>query len=122
MAAKFDKTKLVSFFLRIGLATVFLYAGIAAVMNPEAWIGFIPAWIQDFFPGKVILFTHATFNVILSMWLLSGKKIFYASFLAGGILLSIIIFNLGSLDIVFRDAAIFFSAAAAAVLHYKDAK
>ena len=53
---------------------------------------------------------------------LSGKKIFYASFLAGGILLSIIIFNLGSLDIVFRDAAIFFSAAAAAVLHYKEAK
>ena len=44
---KFDEKRLASFFLRIGLATVFLYAGISAFLNPIAWIGFIPLWLRN---------------------------------------------------------------------------
>lgn len=119
---EFNPINLVSFFLRIGLATVFLYAGISAFLNPTVWIGFIPSWVTDIFPGTILLFAHATFDVLLALWLLFGKKVFYASIAAGLMLLTIIIFNVGALDIVFRDIAILFAAVALAILHFKEVK
>ena len=60
-------------FLRVGLAFVFLYAGIAALGNPDAWSGSFPLWLTG-----------------------------------------VIVFNLGALDIVFRDVGLFFAALALA--------
>lgn len=119
---RFDEKKLASFFLRIGLATVFLYAGIATFLNPTAWIGFIPAWVRSIIPTNIFLLIHAVLDIAIGMWLITGRKPFYASVVAGLALLAIIVFNLGALDIIFRDIAIFFSAVALMILNLKRVK
>lgn len=112
----------VSFFLRIGLATVFLYAAVASFLNPEAWIGFLPFWLRNLIPANILLVEFSIYQVGLTFWLLSGKKVFYSSLLAGLTLLAIVVANLGDLDIIFRDIAILFSAIALMVLHRRDRK
>jgi hypothetical protein len=115
---KKDREVLVSFFLRAGLAIVFLYAAISAFLNPLAWVGYIPAFVQAIIPAKIFLYVHSIFNMALSLWLLSNRRTFYASVIASLALLSIIAFNYTALDIVFRDVAILFAAIALAILSF----
>lgn len=109
----------VSFFLRVGLATVFLYVGIAAIFSPETWLGFIPGFMRKIISGNLFLHIHSIFNICLALWLLSNKKTFYASTLASITLFAIIIFNFSALDIVFRDLSILFSAIALMFLSHR---
>ena len=107
---------LISFFLRLGLASVFLYAAIASFLTPNNWIGFLPTWLKNIIPGIILLSIFSIYEIILSLWLLSGKKIYYASILSAITLFLIIITNITNLDILFRDIAIFFSAISLAIL------
>ncbi|MBI2632508.1 hypothetical protein HYW75_05880 [Candidatus Pacearchaeota archaeon] len=116
---KSNREVLVSFFLRAGLAVVFLYAAISAFLNPLAWAGYIPAFVQAIIPAKTFLHIHSIFNILLSVWLLSKKQVFYASIIASLALLAIIFFNYTALDIIFRDVAILFAAIALAIISYK---
>jgi uncharacterized membrane protein YphA (DoxX/SURF4 family) len=111
------RTKKVSLVLRLGLALVFLYAGIASLINPTNWIGFIPAFIANESTRSVLLLGHSIFNIVLGLWLLSDKKIFYASTISVIFLIGIILTNLASIDIIFRDVAILFMAIALGVLN-----
>ena len=111
---------LASFFLRIGLAISFIYAGIAAFLNPEAWIGFIPGFARNIIPAAALLHIHSVFNVLLGLWLISNKKVFLSSIISCLAMVIIIFFNYSALDIVFRDITIFFAAAALSALAYQD--
>ncbi|OGL64619.1 hypothetical protein A3B21_02720 [Candidatus Uhrbacteria bacterium RIFCSPLOWO2_01_FULL_47_24] len=111
--------KLAILFLRVGIATVFLYASVAAMLDPNSWIGFFPEFLRNIFPAKLLLYTHSIAELILALWIFSGWKMFYAGLLSAGALLTIIIANITLFDIVFRDIAIFFAALALAVLSRK---
>ncbi len=113
-------TALVSFLLRVGLATVFFYAAIASFLEPENWVGFFPLWMRAILPGTVLLPMFSVYEIALSLWLLSGKRAFEAALLAAATLFAITVTNIGALDIVFRDIAILFAALALAVLHRKN--
>ena len=114
--------RLVSFFLRAGLAIVFLYAAVASFLDPTSWIGFFPEWLRALFPATILRYLFSTYEIVLALWLLKGKQTFYAASLAALTLFSIIIFNTGALDIVFRDVAIFFSALGLVALSYERKK
>lgn len=109
----------VSFFLRAGISIAFFYAAISAFVNPNAWMGYIPVFIQNLINPGIFLYIHSAFNLILGLWLLSNKKTFYASIVSAGAMLAIIAFNINAFDIVFRDIAILFSAIALAFLTSK---
>ena len=111
----YDKKTLVSFFLRVGLTVAFFYAAIASLFFPENWIGFFPGFLKK----SWILLLFSAYELILGFWLLSNKKIFYASIISALTLFFIIAFNLTLLDLIFRDIAIFFMAVALAVLSKK---
>lgn len=111
-----DKDLLVSFILRSGLAVVFFYAAIAAFLDPNSWVGFIPSWIKTIIPGRIFLILYSIYELVLGVWLLSNKKTYYAAVLSAITMFAIIIFNIGVLDILFRDIAILLSAVALAVL------
>lgn len=113
-----DNEVLISFFLRAGLAVVFLYAAISALLNPQNWVGFIPQFIGNIIPPLIFLKIHSIAEIILGLWLISNKKVFYAAVLSALSMFAIVVFNTGSLDIVFRDIAILFSAIALAILTY----
>lgn len=118
-ALKGSRKALVSFFLRIGIAIVFLYASISAFLNPVAWGGFIPPFVKAIISVETFLLFHSILNIVLCLWLLSDKKTFYASIISSIAIFFIVIFNIGSLDILFRDVAIFFAAIALAILSYE---
>ena len=109
---KFDS----AFFLRIGLAFVFIFASISAFLNPQAWIGYVPSFIENFITRAYFLFIHDIVNMVLGLWLLTGKKTFYAAIISSVVLAGIILTNLGSFLITFRDVGLFFSAIALAVM------
>lgn len=112
--------KLALFFLRLGIAAVFLYAAIAAYLEPQNWIGYIPQFFRNILPAGTLLVLFGVYQVILSLWLLWGKKIFWASLLSILTFIAIITVNIGSLDVVFRDIAILFAALSLAVLTYES--
>ena len=113
---KFDRNVLVSFFLRAGLAVVFLYAGIASLISPENWVGFIPQFIQNNFPASILLILFSVYEISIGLWLLSNKKIFYASIVSSATIFLIIIFNFSVFDVVFRDIAILLMAISLVIL------
>ncbi len=106
-------------FLRLGLAFVFIYVAVSAFFYPEIWIGFLPNFLGNSVTKGYFLLAHDIFGVGLGLWLLSGKKTFYAAVVASVILAAIVLTNLGSLLIVFRDVGLFFAAVALAVLSKK---
>jgi len=114
-----NREALVSFSLRVGLAVVFLYASISALLNPTAWVGFVPSFVKAIIPAQTFLFLHSLGEIALSLWLLSNKQTFYAAILSALAMVAIVVFNIGALDIIFRDIAIFFSAVALAILTYE---
>jgi len=110
--------KKVSFILRIGLAFAFLYPAVAAFLEPVAWIGYFPQFVKDIIPNETLLLNlFGLTEVVIALWLLWGKYIFYPSVIAAVMLVTIVIFNWGGLDVVFRDLSIVAMAVALAVLH-----
>jgi uncharacterized membrane protein YphA (DoxX/SURF4 family) len=104
--------KLSQILLRISIASVFMYAGVAGLIAPYNWIGYIPLVLRDMFSPQLLLFFFSIFEVLLALWVLSGWKTFFSSGIAAMVLLAIITANFNQLDILFRDFAIFFAAGA----------
>jgi len=69
-------------------------------------------------PENILLPAFSIFEIILALWILWGKYLFYSSLLARVSLLGIIIFNLGQMDIIFRDVSILLTATALTVYSY----
>lgn len=92
--------------LRIGLAFAFLYPPINAIFDPITWIGYLPSFVLAFGSDIVLLHLFGAFEIVLALWILSGKRIAMPSFIAAGILVVIVLLNLSSFDVVFRDLSI----------------
>jgi hypothetical protein len=64
----------------------------------------------------LFLKVHAGGELVLALWLLSGWKTYYAALLSALSAAGIVVFNLGALDVVFRDVGLLFAAGALVVL------
>lgn len=104
--------RLANILLRISIASVFMYASVAAFLQPEVWIYYFPQFLRDAFYHPLLLNGFAAYQIILSIWILSGWKAFYSSALASLTFLAIIAANSTYLDVLFRDFAIFFASLA----------
>jgi len=71
-------------------------------------------------PENILLPAFSIFEIILALWILWGKYLFYSSLLASVSLLGIIFFNLGQMDIIFRDISILLTAVSLSVYSYND--
>jgi len=114
-----DYSNLASFILRVALAVPFLFAAIDTTLQPEAWIGFMPLFLQNLFPKALLLGGFSLYEAALSVWLLSGWKTKEAAALAAATLLAITITNITALEIVFRDIGLLLAAVALGVLHHE---
>jgi uncharacterized membrane protein YphA (DoxX/SURF4 family) len=100
--------------LRIGVAFAFLYPPINALIDPYSWIGYFPKFLHGVLPDMVLLHGFGVVEVLLALWVLSGKKIFWPSLIATLMLVAIVFFNLPNFQVLFRDIAIAFMSAALA--------
>jgi len=101
-----------SLILRLGLAFVFLYAAVAALMHPLEWTGFLPGFLTKIFDPVLLLRLIAAFEIILGLGLLSGKCTKYVAALAAMTLAGIILTNLNQLIVTFRDVGLLCAALA----------
>ena len=114
-----NNEKLVSLFLRIGIAAVFLYAAVGATLEPLNWVGYFPEFVRVLIPGTILLPAFSICQLVLALWLISGKHMYLAATIASITLAAIIFANIKLFDIVFRDVAIFFAALALVFLSKK---
>src|SRR5690348_2761368 len=105
-----SKNQLGFLLLRIGIASAFIYAAVASLLTPDNWIGYYPIFLRHLLPQNLLLGGFAFYELVLAVWLILGKYTFFASILSALTLSSVVIFNLGQIDIVFRDVAIIFAA------------
>lgn len=100
--------------LRLGIATVFLYAAISSTLSPKEWIGYLPALLTDNLPAETVLRVFSVYELILVVWLLSGVYVRYAALICAATLAGIVVSNFSLLAISFRDIGLIFAALALA--------
>jgi uncharacterized membrane protein YphA (DoxX/SURF4 family) len=94
---------LASLVIRVGLATVFVYAAIDAFREPDAWISYIPSFGNKFIAAKTALDTISVFQIVLAAWLLTGRYLKYSAAITAALLIGIMVFNPHTFLITFRD-------------------
>lgn len=105
------------FLLRLGVAFAFLFPPANAFLDPYSWIGYFPSFMHGFLPDMVLLHTFGLVEVVIGLWILSGRRIFIPCLAAAAMLLVIVAFNLADFQILFRDVSIALAALALAAAH-----
>ena len=106
--------------LRIAIAFAFLYPPYDTLFNPDSWITFFPQFMLGWAPSNELLWGWGIVEVVIALWILSGKKIFIPSLAATILLCLIVIFNLPLMEIVFRDLSLALVAATLAWWSYRS--
>ncbi len=111
-----SRVRLAGLMIRLGLAAVFGYAAIAAFLTPSDWVGYLPHMVTRIVPALLALKAFSTVELVLALWLLSGRFMRYAGILAAAIMVAIMVSDIYLFAITFRDVAIAFAAVALAIL------
>ncbi len=101
-----NRERFADFVLRAGLAFAFLYPPINAIFDPNAWIGYFPSFLRGRVEDLVLLHTFGLIEVIIALWILSGKRIFWPSAAAFVMLIAIVTMDYTEFQVVFRDLSI----------------
>ncbi|HEX5429475.1 MAG TPA: DoxX family membrane protein [Patescibacteria group bacterium] len=105
------KTK---YLLQVGLAFTLLFAGIDSFVHINDWVGFVPAWVENFGVSRELaLHLHGGGEIILGLLLLSNWKTRVFAALTALDFLAIIFLNgfgRGIFLETFRDVGLFFTA------------
>jgi uncharacterized membrane protein YphA (DoxX/SURF4 family) len=104
--------QLASLLLRLGLAFVFAYAAINSLLYPNDWVGYLPHGLTIVIGATVALVLISIYQLVLVVWLLTGKKVRYVAILCALTLAGITVANIGVFAITFRDVGLFFAALA----------
>lgn len=103
---KDKKIYFVSILLRLSLSISFFYAAVSSFLNPTNWAGYIPIFLSTNLDAGIFLIIFSIYELILGLFLIFDCKTFYLSILSSITIFLIILFNINSLDIVFRDLPI----------------
>ena len=103
--------------LRIALAFPFLYASISSLLSPKDWLWYIPDWLATRVPPEPLLLGHGFLELLLGLWLITGKKTYYAAIAAAIDLTGATVLNIQTFTVVFRDVGLVAAAVALALLH-----
>lgn len=102
----------VSLLLRLGLATIFLYAAVSSFLVPEEWVGYFPQFLRDIVSPDILLPVFSVYELLLAVWLLSSLYVQYAALLSAATLAGIVVSNFQLFAITFRDLALIFTSIA----------
>jgi hypothetical protein len=108
--------------LRAGAAFAFLYPPLDALIAPDSWIGYVPKFVLSTahsvgLGDLVVLHSFGALEVVVALWILSGKHILYPCVIGTVILVGIVAFNLAQFEIVFRDLSLAALMFGLAVMH-----
>ncbi|HTB48699.1 MAG TPA: DoxX family membrane protein [Verrucomicrobiae bacterium] len=103
MKKNIHNANITSWLLRIGLAVVFLYAGISSLQHPLEWVGFLPAFLTKIVTATTVIKVFAIYELVLVAWLISGRFLKYSALVCALTLCGIVITNPSQLITTFRD-------------------
>jgi uncharacterized membrane protein YphA (DoxX/SURF4 family) len=103
-----SQTNLAAWMLRLGLAFVFLYAGFSTLQHPLDWVGYLPTFLTKMLTAVTLIKFIAIYELLLAGWLVSGQYVRYTARLSALTLAGIVVFNLSSFLITFRDVGLVF--------------
>ena len=112
MSKSISNTTIASWLLRIGLAVVFLYAAISSFQHPLEWVGFLPNFLAKAIAATTLIKVFAVYELLLVVWLMSGKLLKYSALLCAVTLAGIVVTNQSQLITTFRDIGLAFMAVA----------
>lgn len=112
MKKSINTTNVTPWLLRAGLAVVFLYAGISSLQHPLEWVGFLPTFLTKAIAATTLIKVFAIYELVLAVWLISGKLLKYSALLCALTLAGIIVTNPSQLITTFRDVGLAFMALA----------
>jgi uncharacterized membrane protein YphA (DoxX/SURF4 family) len=98
--------------LRIGLTFVFAYAGVSSLRQPAEWVGYLPGFMARMSDAQTLIKLFAAYELLLALWLLTGKYLRYGAVFAALTLASITVMNVPQLIITFRDVGLVLMAVA----------
>jgi uncharacterized membrane protein YphA (DoxX/SURF4 family) len=107
-----DRHNFAPLLLRMGLATVFIYAAVSSYLDPREWVGYLPSFIVENFNAEALLKLFSVYELLLAAWLLSGVYARYAGLLCALTLAGITVSNVSLFAISFRDIGLMFAALA----------
>lgn len=110
----------VSLLLRVGVAFSLIYPAVSGFFTPDAWVGYFPAFVLTLLGSEemltYLLHGFGILEIVLGLWILAGRNIFYPAVASTVILFLIVAFNISLLDILFRDIPIMLMALALALM------
>jgi len=109
----------VDILLRLGTAFTLFFPATDAFLNPYRWIGYIPEFLQDFTSPMLVLQVFGVFQIVLALWILSGRNIVSVSLVVTGMFLCAVFFNTDEFDVFFRNISLSVMPLALALLHYQ---
>lgn len=101
-----DHDRLAQIVLRVGVAFAFLYPPFDALSNPYDWVGYFPPFLHGYVPDLVLLHAFGAVEILIALWILWGRNVFWPSALATIMLVAIVAFNMNNFIVVFRDLSI----------------
>lgn len=107
-----DKKRLPATLLSLGLAFVFLYAGVSSLMDSQLWVGYLPQFMGNIIALDVAIKFIAVYEIVLGLLLVSGKFRKVAAMLSALTLAGIIASSLNQFVITFRDVGLLLMAIA----------
>lgn len=116
--------KRVLLLLRVAVAFAFVYAAISGFLNPTAWVGYFPPFLQQLGPVHWVMASWGIMELLLAAAILFLRDVYYPALIAAALLIGVVVFNWGAMDIVFRDIPIALASVALALLsreHKRDA-
>jgi hypothetical protein len=114
--------QIAKYFLRAGLAFVFIYATIEIYLAPHNFIKYVPVFMMDLVPVNLFLPAFGVIELLLAFWLLSGWKGAYPSFISFCMMAGIVACNMEYFNVLFRNVAIGFGSLALVALELTKEK
>lgn len=98
--------------LQWGLAFVFFYAGVASLLNPTLWGGYLPPLLATAPFARLFLTIFAVYEIVLAIWLFAGRKLRWSAIIAAITFIAIIISDFSIFRVTFRDVGLLMAALA----------
>ncbi|HEY4498318.1 MAG TPA: hypothetical protein VJA63_01670 [Candidatus Paceibacterota bacterium] len=103
------KQKIEIWLLRLAVAFPLAWAGVKEITSPEAWIGFVPTWVDKFIDPRIFLTLHGIGSIVIALGLIVSLNIrHWSAVFAGAAFLNLagILLFYGIDDITFRDVGL----------------
>lgn len=92
--------------LRAGLAFVFMYAAVAMLLTPAAFMSYVPAVLRESLLARPFLLAIAIVELLLTVALLWRPFTHVAALVSAAMMIAIISCNFDSFDVLFRNVGI----------------